>query len=437
MLAAACSRKQPQVTIAPAPLDDSSRAALRWVESHRMPLAMLDSARPAADRAPLLAFVGNARVLGVSELTEGTHEFPRIMQQVLRLLGADAGFRGIAVQAPMPEAMDLDRYVRTGIGAPRELLRTLGARWDTQEVLALVEWLHAYDRGRPAAEQIGFFGFELPNATHAVNVVTGLPDSIAGTALHAWLRRELQCVAVGESANWGREGAASDSSFWTHCRVVARAVVDSLTVLGARVQPGARAERVGFATRMARVLQHYVAVGLRHLPREETVAEHVLWLADSLGGGGRLLEWGGDVEAGRLTLQGQVVQSAVPLARTLGDRYRNLAFTIGEGTIRARPIAPGQQEPGGERNIAVRIPTAGSYENMLNRVPVEAFFLDLRVLPPDTAGAWLKGPRPMRLISGVYTAAVPQAFETPLEFPANFDGLLFLRRATPAVRLRH
>jgi erythromycin esterase-like protein len=303
-------------------------------------------------------------------------------------------------------------------------------------MLGLVEWMRRYDQARAPSEQLGFYGFELPNAGHAVQVVTSLPDSVAGAALNAWLRSELRCVSTGESAAWGRGGYASDSAFWNRCRVVTTAVADTLQALGRRLAGRPSAAAVTFAGQMARVLQHDVDVGLRHLPRHEAVAEHVLWLANASGSTGKLLVWGRDVESGRLTLQGGVIQSAVALAKTLGAGYRNLAFTFGDGVFRARPLVPGK-EPGDERSVPAAAPREGSYEYVLNRAAGQLFFLDLRALPSDTAGRWLRGPHAIRLISGVYTPNAPSAFETPVEFPANYDGLLFARRVTPAVPLKH
>jgi erythromycin esterase len=421
--------------VAPAPLDDSSAAALRWVDVHAVPLSSLDSGRAAPYGAALLAFVGNARVLGISELTEGTHEFPPIVRGILGVLAEGSGFRGLAIQAPMAEAMELDRYVRGGASDPRQWLRVLGPHWNTQEMLTVVEWIRAYNRGRAATDQIGFYGFELPTAGHAVQVVTSLPDSIAGAPLKSWLQRELRCVATGESAAWGRGGFASDSSFWNRCRVVAAAAAESLAALGGRQGSSRPSSELSFAEQMARLLEHHVDVGLRRLPRHEAVAEHVLWLANNLGSDGKLLVWGRDVESGRLTLEGNVVQSAVALAAKLGDRYRNLAYTFGEGSVRAKPIVPGK-EPGDERDMRARPPRDGTYENVLNRARLDAFFLDLRTLSADTAGSWLKGPHPMRLISGVYTADALGAFETPIRFPENYDGVLFARRVTPALPLK-
>jgi erythromycin esterase len=433
----ACHSNKPEVVVPPPPLSDSAVAALRWVDAHAVPLTILEPERPAGDRSPFLTFVGNARVLGISELTEGTHEFAGIMRMILAVL-SERGFRGLAIQAPMAETMEIDRYVRTGIGNPRQWLRALGPHWRTQEVLDLVEWIRTYNQSHGAADQIGFYGFELPTAGHAVQVVTSLPDSIAGRSVTMFLRRELQCVTTGESAAWGREGPASDSTFWNKCRTSTADVVDTLVALRSRVggtRPGVTGT-VAFAEQMARVAQHDADVGLRRLPRHEVVADHILWLDKRLGPESNLVVWGRDVESGRLTGEGNVVQSAVPLAAALGDRYRNLAFTAGQGTVRAQPINVGQREPGGETNMRLRPPRRESYEDVLNRATGETFFLDLRGLASDSVAAWLRGPHQARLVSGVYSQSPLGAFDTPLQFPTYYDGLLFAKHVTAATPLK-
>jgi erythromycin esterase len=435
-IAGACHSNVPKVVAPPRQLSDSAAAAVRWVDEHAVAIVM-DSTRPVAIGAAFVSFVGNARILGVSELTEGTHQFAPIMRIILDSLSSRE-FRGIAVQAPMAEAMELDRYVRTGFGNPRVWLRALGSpHWNTQEILDLVEWIRGYDKGRPTAEQLGFYGFELPTAAHALAVITTIPDSIVGTSLNTWLRREIQCVSTGESAAWGRDGPASDSSFWNRCRGATTNVVDSLGALRARLasRPDAQA-RVAFAEQMARLAHHDADVGLRHLPRHQTVADHIMWIADGLGDDGKLLVWGRDVESGRLTGEGGVMQSAVPLASKLGDRYRNLAFTAGEGVVRAQPISVGQREPGGETDMRLRPVRPESYEDVLNHVSSPSFFVDLRSVTSPSGSHWLAGPHQARLVSGVYTASALGVFETSLQFPSYYDGLLFVRQATPATPLR-
>jgi erythromycin esterase-like protein len=162
----------------------------------------------------------------------------------------------------------------------------------------------------------------------------------------------------------------------------------------------------------------------------------VLFILDELGSGGKLLLWGGDVEMGRLTLQDRTVQTGVPLGEKLGDKYRSVAFAVGGGTIRARvPSAGGRGGGGGEPgfgNPRVAVPSPESYEDVLMRANSPSFWLDMRGLPSDPAGTWLRGPRQMRLITELYTPLAPTAFETSVEFPKNYDAVVFARSVSPA-----
>lgn len=438
LAAAACAKSAPPPPPAPVALTDSAAAALRWVQGHALSIPADDSTETAEDRARAAAIAGDARIIGVSELTEGTHQFPILIRRLLFALADTAGVKGLAIQAPMPEAMDLDRYVRTGVGDPRRLLRTLGSgQWETQEMLGLVEAMRGWNRSHGADKQLGFYGFEIPTAAHALHVITTLPDSEMGASLNAWLRGAYTCVTQDEAAHWGLEGRAADSTFWNRCRGVSAAALDSVTARLHAVPAGSRAAQdLAFAQEMADLVKHHVDVGLRHLPRHEGVAAHTMYLADRLGSGARLLVWGGDVEIGRINLEGKVPQMGLALDKLLGERYRPIGFAIGNGRIRARQPSfnrqTGASEEGKYSDITVLPPRPGTYEDVLSRAGTAAYWLDARTLPSDSAGAWLRGPHPIRLISDVYVPQIPDSFETPIELPKNYDAILFVQNVTPA-----
>jgi erythromycin esterase len=370
-------------------------------------------------------------------MTEGTRELPNIIRHMVLSLGDSAGLRGLAIQAPMPEALEVDRFVRSGVGDPRRLLQALGSwRWENREMLGLVNALRAWNRAHSADKQIGFYGFEMPTAAHAVRVVTGLSDSVAGPSLKGWLVREYGCVAMSEGAHWGLEGRTSDSTFWNRCGSVANAGVDSIVALRARLGPSARgAADVAFAEQMARLIQHHVMLSLRHTSRHDLDAEHLLYVANSLGRDAKLLAWGGDVEMGRLTLDKTTVQTGVPLGQRLGALYRPIGFVFGDGIVRTRRATSGRGgAPAGLSDIMVGPPLQHTYEDVLIRVTKGAYWLDVRPLPPasDIGGAWLRGPRNARLVTDVYIPEAPELTETPLELPAFFDALVYVRHVTPA-----
>ena len=418
------------------PLTDAAVAAGQWAHANAVGFTPDDSTRANdPERVKLYSLTAGARVIGFSEMVEGTHELPYIMRRALLAL-ADSGVRGIALQTSMADAMDVDRYVRGGPGDLRRILRAINnppesQRIATRETAALVEALRTWNRANPN-KQIGFYGFEIPSAAHAVNAIVTLPDSVLGKSLKAWLTQRYACVARNEGAHWGREGNPADSTFWSSCGPETTAAMDTIIALHQR------STRFGpdltFAEQAARLIQHHVRVGLARLTRHEGNAQHVMFLLDQLGPGGRLVLWGGDVEMARLTLDKTTIQTAVPLSEKLGAGYRAIAFTVGDGVVRARvprqngrgPDAPGISD------AVLAPPQHNTLEDVLIRATPAGYWLDMRSLPGDIGGAYLKGPRNMRLISEIYVALLPNQFETPVEFPKNFDGVVFVKRATPA-----
>jgi len=118
----------------------------------------------------------------------------------------------------------------------------------------------------------------------------------------------------------------------------------------------------------------------------------------------------------------------------LGDRYRAVAFAFGTGVVRTRPAMAGLRGGGepGLSDVPVREIIPDSYEDILGRATPEGYWLDVRALPADAAGQWLRGPRAMRLVTEVYASAAPQAFQATVELPANFDAVVFAKRVTAA-----
>jgi erythromycin esterase-like protein len=55
-----------------------------------------------ADFDPLLALVGDARVVLLGEATHGTHDFYRVRAELTKRLIREKGFRAVAVEADWP-----------------------------------------------------------------------------------------------------------------------------------------------------------------------------------------------------------------------------------------------------------------------------------------------------------------------------------------------
>lgn len=146
------------------------------------PLKTTDPTADFDDLAPLVETLDGATVVGLGEATHGTREFFRMKDRIVRYLVTEAGLRLFALESNFAETLAINDYVTTGTGDPLDALAgSYFWTWDTEEVLALIEWLRDFNEGRPADDQVKFYGIDmqysagpaLPLQFEAVNEQTG------------------------------------------------------------------------------------------------------------------------------------------------------------------------------------------------------------------------------------------------------------------------
>jgi erythromycin esterase len=100
-------------------------------------------------------------VIGLGEAAHGTREFFRLKHRLIRYLVERQEVRLFGLEANFAETLALDRYVRYGEGDPEEALADVYFwTWNTEELLALVEWLRAFNDGREVGDRVRFYGFD-------------------------------------------------------------------------------------------------------------------------------------------------------------------------------------------------------------------------------------------------------------------------------------
>jgi len=123
----------------------------------------LDTTDPAIplDADSLPDWIAEASIIALGEATHGTREFFRLKHRLLRYAVTELGARTFALEANLPEARALDAYVTQGYGDSADALAAVYFwTWQTEEVRDLVEWLRAFNRGRPLDDRVRFFGFD-------------------------------------------------------------------------------------------------------------------------------------------------------------------------------------------------------------------------------------------------------------------------------------
>ncbi len=140
-----------------------------------------DCAHPlqsAADLDPLMARIGDARVVLLGEASHGTHDYYTWRAQLSKRLIEEKGFDFIVVEGDWPDCYNLNRYVKGYTHDDEKAADVLHRfdRWPTWmwanwEISALAEWLKKYNSAKDISGKTGFYGLDVYSLWESLEAV--------------------------------------------------------------------------------------------------------------------------------------------------------------------------------------------------------------------------------------------------------------------------
>ncbi|KND34268.1 erythromycin esterase [Streptomyces europaeiscabiei] len=408
-------------------------AAVRnWIRETARPLTTVDVSEPLDDLRPLLGMLHERTVVvGYGAGTRGAHQVFALQTRMARLLVGEAGFRAVALDQDGTLVARLDAYVRTGTGNPVALLEAAEPFSSTEEVLALVRWIRAFNESHPG-DPVRLAGVS-PHET-GVSAYDTVACYLRGA--RPGLIVELERCYAGlrpesdVSAHTSRFRALSDRR---SCRDRVQAAHD--LVAGAPGHDGH-----AWALHNARlIVQYYELHDHDDDPLdphnmacyERFFAENVLWWQQHTGH--RVLFWSSSSHTAdaRTRVVSFPPDPASPsrnagshLREHLGTRYLSIGITFGAGELATYSGAPAHRVPG---------PVPPLVESMLDDEAVGDYLLDLRTDAPRLVADWLTRTARSRLIGPRHDPRRDTDHHMTGGSPAEwFDVLAHLRRVTPA-----
>jgi erythromycin esterase-like protein len=156
------------VGVAPAQ-STQQKPVIDWITANAVRLKTPEAGNGFADMQPLKKMIGNARVVSLGEATHGTREFFQLKHRMLEFLASEMGFTIFSIEANMPEAYRLNDYVLNGVGDPAKLLKGMYFwTWDTQEVLAMIEWMREFNKSGKGRVQFTGFDMQTPDVAGVI-----------------------------------------------------------------------------------------------------------------------------------------------------------------------------------------------------------------------------------------------------------------------------
>lgn len=392
---------------------------LAWIRRNAMPVASDDPESPHDDLAGLKELIGDARIVALGEGTHGTREFFRMKHRIVEFLASEMGFTVFAIEANMPEARRVNDYVLRGEGDPRKALAGMYFwTWNTEEVLAMIEWMRDYNES--GAGSVEFWGFDLQTPTVAMDDVREFVERADPDYLDS-LSEEFDTVREAyEMVRSDREARPEHSARWN---AAAARVFEYLTANRDDYLTSFDADDVEWAIQNARIVRQGSEVWLDSgRTRDWSMADNVDWILEHSPPGTKIVLWAHNGHIRRDPTYGSM---GSVLSERHGDELVSLGFLFHEGEY----TAVGQ---GGLGTYGTSVSEPGSVEWALKQSGVPRLILDLQDVTGDSPECgWLTRQLDYRSIGAM---AVEFAFQRGV-MTDMFDALIFFEESHPSISL--
>jgi protein-L-isoaspartate(D-aspartate) O-methyltransferase len=392
-----------------------------------------------ADLKPLLARIGDARVVLLGEASHGTAEFYDMRARVtLALTDLDPNFRIVAVEADWPDARQVGRFVLGLDAAPhpeRAFTRFPTWMWANRQVLAFVNRLRDANAGRAAEQAVGFYGLDLYSLHTSIRAVLAYLDEVDREAA-AVARARYGCLVPWEHDPAAYGAAAARGRFDDCADNVARMLSDLLR----RRLEYERKDAEGFfdAARNAALVKnaerYYRAMYYgRHESwnlRDQHMFETLQALLHRYGGRTRAIVWAHNSHLGNARATSMSARGETNLGELARDAFGDSCYSVGFGTDHGT-VAAANDWDAPVKIMRVRPAHEASYERVCHDTRLPGFLMPLRQPKTDDVRAALLSERLERAIGVIYRPESELAshyFHASL--PRQFDEWIWFDETT-------
>jgi erythromycin esterase len=400
--------------------------------------------RDAADLDPLMARIGDARLVLIGEASHGTAEYYEWRALLTRRLLEERDFSFVAVEGDWPDCYRIDRYVKglTGpAGGARDVLHAF-ERWPTwmwanHEVAAFANWLRERNDARPTDRRAGFYGLDVYSLWESLHRVIAHLEKSEPSAVAA-ARRVYRCFErYDEDA---QAYAAATRWLEASCEDAVVAMLAEIRKRDAEVvdrDPEAQLDAAQNAA-VVRNAELYYRTMVRGGPESWNVRdEHMTATLERLlqhhGDGAKAVVWEHNTHVGDARATDMAAAGLVNVGQLVRERHAPMGVVlVGFGSYAGSVIA-GREWDAPIESMPVPAARDLSWEHVLHQIdPADALLIFGSADAPE-----LFEPRGHRAIGVVYRPEHdPYGNYVPTILPKRYDAFLSIDRSTALHPLR-
>ncbi len=197
----------------------------------------VDPELPIDDLAPLGDIIGDAGYVALGETVHASGGYYQAKHRAIRYLVEERGFRSVAFETSWTAAGLVGDYVADGSGDAEEAVTEgLFPVWASEEVLALVEWMRAWNVEHPS-DPVSFWGWDIQQPWDDAPALTAFVETQLPEQAEELAAGIARChgVAYASYAAWWLDPAAGDVS--SDDDAACREALDSLEALMSEQEP--------------------------------------------------------------------------------------------------------------------------------------------------------------------------------------------------------
>ncbi|QLG12012.1 erythromycin esterase family protein [Deinococcus sp. D7000] len=414
--------------VAPPLLTDAQlaerRAALLTVAR---PIRSVAAGAQDGDFAWLAELARGARLIGAGEGSHGTAEHFQLKDRLFRKLVRNHGFTVFAIEADFDDGYEVDRFVRgEGPNDPDAATRAFDFwTWQTQEVRDLLSWMRGYNATRGEKPELRVVGIDMQDPFGSLTLLGRLAPQ------NDRVRAALAPLLALPAPTWftlNERPAAQQAEIRAQITALQQAVAALPQDTPDRAVLLHLAETVRQGATMLAVPSS--DSGRTNLIRDAAMFGNTRTALDTLFPGQKAMLWAHNFHIAKVPAQGQpYVNLGQHLARALGEGYRTVGFSFGDGELRAVSGDPAQQL-GGPLILSAAPAPRDSLDALVAGDAPAAYLNVAQALQSSLLRGWLAQPVRVAGVGALYTPGQPTGANVVLS--QAFDGLILVPHGTAA-----
>jgi erythromycin esterase len=287
----------------------------------------------------VLDYLRNARIVALGEATRNTKEFFQMKHRLFKYLVETHGFKAFGFETDFAESLYIDRYITTGEGDLRELMKTTMHFWiwKTEEILELFQWMKEYNMGKPKSRMIRYIGIDCQFTTYQDEWIYEYLKRVSPHYLE-----EIRPL-VDRVTGMDKEDYIYMSQIqWDELSEQLQYLYHDISLKESEFAAISGHEQFKFFLQMVRnlnqahtVLRHKYTDNFDSHDRDAFMAENALWLANVWGNDEKIMLWAHNAHIAENPNFGHNGSMGFHLKNKLGTDYRKVGFSFSKGSFNA------------------------------------------------------------------------------------------------------